>query len=243
MDKTVYDVLVMVTPKDFKRVECLYERMIQLLPARRVFFVGSEEVGRLVDEYKKTCFLEKEYVDKMDFLPEDNILTFADVHAVMMDALKDVLKGSELPRGITGWYYQQFLKMNYATFCGDEYYLVWDGDTVPCKSFSMFREGTETPYLDLKTEYHEDYFVTLQKLLPGMGKCIQKSFIAEHMLVKTGIMKDLIQTIESNVTLQGKTFWEKIIRAIDVDKLMSNSFSEFETYGTFVCFRYQLYPL
>lgn len=55
----------------------------------------------------------------MCFLPEDNILTFADVHAVMTDALKDVLKGSELPRGITGWYYQQFLEMNYANLCGD----------------------------------------------------------------------------------------------------------------------------
>ena len=60
MDKTVYDVLVMVTPKDFKRVECLYERMILLLPANRVFFVGSEEVGRLVDKYKENCSLTKE---------------------------------------------------------------------------------------------------------------------------------------------------------------------------------------
>ena len=239
MDTIAYDVLVMVTPMDFNRVECLYDRLVQYLPVRKILFVGSEEVGRLVEKCKKNCSLTKEYIDKMVFLPEDNILTFANVHAVMMDALKDVLKGSELPRGITGWYYQQFLKMNYANFCGDEYYLVWDGDTVPCKPFSMFREGTEVPYLDLKTEHHEEYFETLQKLLPGMRKCIQKSFIAEHMLMKSDIMKDLIKTIESNDAIEGSAFWEKIIHAIDADKLMSNSFSEFETYGTFVCFRHQ----
>ena len=95
------------------------------------------------------------------------------------------------------------------------------------------------PYLDLKTEYHEEYFITMQKLLPGMQKCIRKSFIAEHMLIRTDIMKELIGSIEGNTTLNGKAFWEKIIHAIEPDKLMSNSFSEFETYGTFVAFKYR----
>ncbi len=239
MDTIAYDVLIMVTPKDFKRVECLYQRMLQLLPVRKILFVGSTEVGKLVEEYRENTVLAEEFKDKLSFLCEDRILTFAEVHGVMTDALRDILQGRELPRGITGWYYQQFLKMKYSELCEDDYYLVWDGDTVPCKPFSMFRDGTETPYLDLKTEYHEDYFITLQKLLPGMQKCIQKSFIAEHMLMKTDIMKDLIRTIEANAALEGEAFWEKIIRAIEPDKLMSNSFSEFETYGTFVAFRYR----
>lgn len=239
MDTIAYDVLIMVTPKDFKRVEFLYQRMLNLLPAQKILFVGNSEVGTLVDEYKQKTELTREQRDKMSFLCEDQILTFAEVHRVMTDALKDILQGKDLPRGITGWYYQQFLKMKYSDLCEDDYYLVWDGDTVPCKPFSMFREGTEIPYLDLKTEYHEDYFITLQMLLPGMQKCIQKSFIAEHMLMKTDIMKDLIRTIEANGQLEGDSFWEKIIRAIEPKKLMSNSFSEFETYGTFVAYRYQ----
>ena len=45
MDTIAYDVLIMVTPKDFKRVECLYQKMLQLLPVRKLLFVGSVEVG------------------------------------------------------------------------------------------------------------------------------------------------------------------------------------------------------
>lgn len=239
MDTLAYDVLIMVTPKDFSRVESLYERMLRLLPARRILFVGNVQVGELVEEYKIKSSLETELLDKMSFIDEDDILKFDEVHMLMKEALKDILQGQELPRGITGWYYQQFLKMQYADICQDEYYLVWDGDTVPCKLFSMFREGTDIPYFDLKTEYHGDYFITLEKLLPGMQKCIQKSFISEHMLMKSDIMKDLLKTIECNSNIPGDRFWKKVIRSIAPEKLMSNSFSEFETYGTFVAFKYR----
>lgn len=238
MDAIIYDALIMVTPRDFERVECLYERMLRLLPVRKILFVGSAEVGELVENYRQNTPLMPGVLERMGFLCEDDILGFDEVHQVMKEALQGILQGRELPRGITGWYYQQFLKMKYAQLCENQYYFVWDGDTVPCKAFSMFREGTQIPYLDLKTEFHEDYFFTLQKLLPGMYKCIEKSFIAEHMLIKTEIMKKLLSGIEANKLLRGNSFWEKIIWAIEPEKLMSNSFSEFETYGTFVAFRY-----
>lgn len=240
MDIKEYDALIMVTPNDFKRVECLYERLLRLMPVRKLKFVGSQKVGELVDEYKKNAKMfgiNIELLSKIEFVCEEDILSFDEVHTVMKDVLRGTFEG-ELPRGITGWYYQQFLKMKYADICTDEYYMVWDGDTVPCKQFSMFKEGTETPYLDLKAEYHEEYFITLGKILPGMCKCIRKSFISEHMLIKTDIMLDLIQTIESNSDISGACFWEKIIRCIEIEKLKSNSFSEFETYGSFAAFRY-----
>lgn len=225
-----YDALIMTVPNDYKRVEHLYKRLISDLPARRVRFIGNSEVGELV---RKSGFGYK-----LTFTNENNILPFDDVHAVMKDALSEILNGRELPRGITGWYYQQFLKMAYSKVCKDDYYLVWDGDTVPCKYFSMFKEGTNKPYFDLKSEYHEDYFITLSKLLPGMGKVIRKSFISEHMLMNKEYMLELIDTIEANGNLKGETFYEKIIYAIEPEKLMSNSFSEFETYGTFVAIKH-----
>ena len=58
MDTIAYDVLIMDTPKDFKRVECLYERMLRLLPVRRILFIGNTEVGSLVEEYKATTLGE-----------------------------------------------------------------------------------------------------------------------------------------------------------------------------------------
>lgn len=228
--KQQYDALIVVTAGDFERVRSQYHRLAANLPARRIFFVGNEEVSRLVE----TAGLG----DKVGFLDENSIIPFDAVHAAMTRALESVLRGRELPRGITGWYYQQFLKMQYACMCGDAYYLVWDGDTIPCRPFSMFHEKLGIPYLDIKGEYHETYFDTLAKLLPGMRKCIEKSFISEHMLINCEIMRQLIRDIEANREIPGSTFWEKVIHVIDVQKLQSNSFSEFETYGTYVALRH-----
>ena len=47
---------------------------------------------------------------------------------------------------------------------------------------TFFKGFTRFPYLDLKNEYHEEYFSTIEKILPGMKKCIRKSFISEHMI-------------------------------------------------------------
>lgn len=224
-----YDALVVVTAKDYQRVQSQYHRLASNLPARRIFFVGNEEVGSLVKA--------SDLGEKVGFLDENTILPFDAVHKVMTQAMESLLQGQELPRGITGWYYQQFLKMQYVCMCEDSYYLMWDGDTIPCGPFSMFHENTGTPFLDVKGEYHKEYFDTMSKLLPGMRKCIEKSFISEHMLINCDIMRRLIQDIEANEDIRGGAFWEKIIYSIDVNELQSNSFSEFETYGTYVALK------
>ena len=148
------------------------------------------------------------------------------------------MSNSELPRGVTGWYYQQFLKMQYALICSDEYYMVWDGDTIPCRKINMFTKDTKQPYIDLKHEYHPEYFETMGKVLPGFRKVIERSFISEHMLIKCDIMKNLINDIEKNEDIKGEKFWEKILNAIEPKKIYDSSFSEFETYGTYVALRY-----
>lgn len=221
-----YDVLIITTERDFLRARKNYPRLIQNMPAERLIFVGSEEVGKRVEELALG--------DRVGFIDENDILPFTEVNRCMQKALQM----EAVPRGITGWYYQQFLKMQYSAVCEDAYYLVWDGDTIPCKPFSMFVEDGETPYFDLKREYHEEYFVTLSKLLPGMGKCIEPSFISEHMLMNRAIMQSLIADIMKNESLSGNSFYERIINCIEPEKLTSNSFSEFETYGTYTCFRF-----
>lgn len=229
-ERVEYDALIVVTAKDFERVQSQYHRLAANLPARHIFFVGNEEVARLVENAGLG--------EKVGFLDENAVLPFDAVHAVMKEALQDVLNGQELPRGITGWYYQQFLKMQYARMCDDAYYLVWDGDTIPCAKFSMFKEGTNTPYLDMKNEYFRQYFDTMEKLIPDLRKCFEKSFISEHMLMNSEIMRELLAEIEANRSIAGESFWEKIIHAIDAKGLQENSFSEFETYGTYVAMRH-----
>ena len=241
-DAVEYDALVLVTPPVFERLTGQYHNLTRFLPARNIYFLGSEEVGRLyreaVSDGRLFAGLSPQDADRLRFLCEEDVVPFADVHAVMTEVLAPVLKGQALPRGVTGWYYQQFLKLTYASMCEDDYYLVWDGDTIPCADFSMFAKGAAgsapQAYFDVKQEFHAEYFETLGKLIPGMEKVIGPSFVAEHMIFKKDLVKKLLDRICANPDLTGETFWEKILRCVGSEKLMDSSFSEFETYGTFV---------
>ena len=227
-----YDTLIMTTPTDYLRLRSLYPRIASGIPDGKIVFVGNAEVVRLVRDDFETSPIEIGAID------ENEILPFGDVHKRMTEKMAPILQGRELPRGITGWYYQQFLKWEYAKQCKDEYYLVWDGDTIPCRKLTMFKNGTTQPYLDLKHEHHPPYFETIGRILPGMKKVIGRSFISEHMLINKDICMDLIQSIESNDTLSGTAFWEKILDAIPTERIQDSAFSEFETYGTFVALRH-----
>ena len=234
MEKS-FDTIVVITPNDFLRLRSNYSRLLKWLPTGRVVFVGSDKVGGFVNEYNSE---HKEEIANegrgMSFINENDILQFDEVHKCMTQKMEYLLKGTELPKGITGWYYQQFLKMQYSQLCKDKYYMSWDGDTIPCKEVSMFKEDG-TPYLDTKHEYNELYFTTMGRLIPGLKKFIEASFISEHMIFECNIMKNLISKIESNENIPGDRFFEKIINSIPLESIQGNGFSEFETYGSFVC--------
>jgi hypothetical protein len=72
----------------------------------------------------------------------------------------------------------------------------------------------------------------------GAGKISEKSFIAENMIVSVKVMNELLDEIEANENLCGKSFWEKIIDAVEPSQLPGSGFSEYETYGTFVMKNY-----
>lgn len=217
-----FDVIIVITPADYVRVRGNVTRIMEMIDADKFYFVGSEKVGEMVTA--------DNYGDRVGFVDENSIIPFDDVHAVV----KSILGRDDVPRGVTGWYYQQFLKMQHSYVTDKEYYMSWDGDTVPCKKFSMFDAVTGKPYFDVKTEYHEEYFVTLGAIFPGMHKVIGKSFISEHMLFDKTIMQKMIEDIMGRQALAGGSFYEKILRSVRPGKLVSNSFSEFETFGTYV---------
>lgn len=134
----------------------------------------------------------------------------------------------------TGWYLQQFLKMGYARVTDDTHYLIWDSDTMPLKDISMFDENG-TPFFDIKEEYHPPYFDTMARLFDGkVKKTGDFSYISEHMLIVTDLMRSLLDAVEDNTALPGTSFYEKIIAAVDPAELTASGFSEFETYGCFV---------
>lgn len=228
MSEPIYNTYIVITPKDFERVQKQYAWMVEMLPAGRLVFVGSEKVGELV----KTLNLG----DRVGFLDEDSLLPFQEVWDVLNDHMSELLQGDTVPRGGVGWYYQQFLKFELAKQCENEYYMTWDGDTIPCRLVKMFADDGK-PYLDNKNEYHELYFTTMAKILPGSRKLIRSSFISEHMMFHAPTVKDLMDVIGENRSLMGETYWEKILRAIEPMQVHQSAYSEFETYGTFIAMR------
>lgn len=225
LDICTYDAIVVVTPKDFKRLECNNEKIMKYLPVRNVLFVGNKEVAQLLRK--------SEIGNNAGFVNENDLISFDAVYQCMNEVMAGILQGRELPRGLTGWYYQQFLKMQYSRVCKDRYYLSWDGDTVPCREFTMFAANRK-PFFDMKYEYREEYFVTMQALDPHLGKVIDRSFISEHMLFECGYMREMLENLEGLDQIPGRAFWEKILHTIRLEHIQENSFSEFETYGTYM---------
>lgn len=136
-----------------------------------------------------------------------------------------------------GWYLQQFIKFALAYRCSDEYYLVWDSDTIPLNPISFFDESGR-PYFNLKREYFSAYFKTIETLF-GFKKLTKESFISEHMIFKADVVREMLEKIEENPVIGGNSFWEKILVASnllhpDFIKDDQRFFSEFETFGTYI---------
>lgn len=195
-------------------------RIKEFIPISSVYIIGSKEVEHLIPDYERIFFID-----------ELTLVNFPKIQEL-------IIKKTGVPESgkRAGWYVQQFLKMSFAFLCDEEYYLLWDSDTIPLRHISLFNDGN--PCFDCKTEYNEPYFKTIDCLFPGLRKKDNYSFISEHMLIKTEYMKQLILEIESNGNLIGDNFQEKIIDAIDASYIDKSGFSEFETYGTYVSTRF-----
>lgn len=176
------------------------------------------------------------------FFPNDKRIEFINENDLINKvAVKEIidkrLLGEDVKRDRTGWYVQQFIKMSYSRICADDYYLLWDSDTVPVKKLDLFDEKGR-PFFDLKNEFHKPYFDTISMLFPELKRGANGSFISEHMLINTQYMREMIAEVENNNKLRGVDFSEKIINAIDIESLQTSGFSEFETFGTYVQSRY-----
>ena len=82
-----------------------------------------------------------------------------------------------------------------------------------------------------KTKNHHPYFETIEKLL-NIKKTWDFSFISEHMMIKTSIMKELIEKCLG---------FENIFKVIHTNSRLDifQQFSEYETYGSYVYTKYK----
>lgn len=132
-----------------------------------------------------------------------------------------------------GWFLQQFIKLGFAqTPYAKDYYLTWDADTLPLSKICFFEN--QHPLFTIKKEYHKAYFETIQNLF-GYSKVVDYSFIAEHMMFKVSVVREMLEKIGHGGG-EDKKWFEKCLDACNFDsKYPAPHFSEFETYGTY-CF-------
>ncbi len=186
---------------------------------------GHDKIILLCSEKTFSYFKD----DGVEFLNESELLP-----TMNLDTIREILveRGAESNRA--GWYLQQFLKMYYAFICEKEHYLVWDADTIPLRPI-YFLNRSGKMFFNLKPDFHKPYFDTMKKLFNHNFKTLDgatPSFISEGMIINSNIMRELVNEIG------GENFWKNILRAVDTKDLSGSSFSEFETYGTYLINNY-----
>jgi hypothetical protein len=133
------------------------------------------------------------------------------------------------PQG-AGWYFQQLLKFAFAFHKPEEdYYLIWDADTVPLRPLEFFDDEDRMLFTKAE-ENHAPYFDTYRKLL-GEEPHREFSFIAQHLIVQKSALREMLAAIEAR--FPGPANWAlKIMHHLE--GAGTNLFSEYEMLGHYV---------
>lgn len=215
-----YDVIIPVAFKDYDFFKKSYNYLCENLGGEHVFILTDGKMARYLPKIIRNS-------SRFVIIDENSLvdgLTYLGIHSI--------IKSQGREHTNTGWFFQQFLKMGFALsdYCKNDYYLSWDADTIPLNKMSFFDENGK-PYFTMKTEYHKPYFESMQLLL-GISKVNPRSYIAEHMMFKKEYMKQLIRDINDS-SVVGNVWYEKILNSIVPEQESTDSFSEFETYGSY----------
>lgn len=213
-----YDIIIPVTERNFQTLGLVANQIKKYVLHRNIILIGKCEFRDRANILGCKFINEDTLYGKLDYCTIRELIYKRDKYAVKR----------------TGWYLQQFLKMSYSMICEDEYYLVWDADTIPLVKMEMF-DDKGVPFFDVKEEYHRPYFTTLNRLFNATVKKFNSySYISEHMLIKVEYMRKLIDDIEKNDSLEGEFYYEKVMNCIRKIDISYSGFSEFETYGNYV---------
>lgn len=200
--------------RDLAILELATQRLRKLVPFRALCVLAPDKDCQ---EMRARLGPEVRIVPEDEFIPG---MTLGQVRQ---------FKAPAFPRA-AGWYFQQFLKLQYALVePEDDYYLIWDADTVPLRPLRFFDEQGRM-LLTRATEHHAPYFETYRRLL-GEEPHRECSFIAQHLLVQKSVARELLGRIEQRIAGEGNWAW-KILRSLP--ETGDNLFSEYETYGHYL---------
>lgn len=139
---------------------------------------------------------------------------------------------SERVAGQFGWYLQQFIKIAAVKNCKpSETVLIWDADTIPLRTLTFVDEQGRLNYYQGR-EYHHPYFETVMRLL-RLSKKVRFSFIAQCFVMKAAWVQEFCAEIEAR---HRRGWVAALLDAINFNE--GNSFSEYETLGTFISHRH-----
>lgn len=193
MNSNRYSLILPTIHLDFAKFGNNSKWLFEFLPIKEIVVIGPNSIANDVSKLQNSELIR--------FIAENEIVSFDTIKQIMVERVDN-----EMIRNRVGWYLQQFIKMEYSKFCTDEYYIVWDSDTIPTSTIELFSDEGK-PYFDLKTEHHMPYFETLKRILPGVCNIYPNSFISEHMVIHRKTMELLIQEIESSPETSGTNFF------------------------------------
>lgn len=221
-ERIQYDVIIPIAKKDVDFVHWVIEYI-------RMNFIDAQSIY-IITNYNLFNKL-KSVVDRFGcFLIDENKM----LDGLSYSTVRDSVVAKNQRPNITGHYFQQFLKMGFALtpFC-KEYYLTWDSDTIPLANIAFFNQGH--PLFAKKKEYRERYFEVMEKVL-GIGRQMDASFIAEHMMFKSSIMREIIDEMSKRAS--DGNWWKSMVNCTDPSKVDENIISEFEMYGSYCLAKY-----
>ncbi|WP_440864633.1 DUF6492 family protein [Symbiopectobacterium purcellii] len=202
----IFDVILVVSGDDLDKLNkvCFYINK-NIKPNEIVVITNEKEKAKKLITEKNVCVQDEKNI--LEPLSQTEILKYSIVG---------------FPKRYF-WYYQQFLKMAYCYSCKNKYYLIWDADTIPLKRMDFFCEDKVTPIITIGTEkLHHEYVATAEKLLSAKIET-NNSFISQHLLVDSLVMRELIESIGGKMI-----FSTQILQSLDGKT--ASQFSEYETY-------------
>ena len=110
-----YDLVIASAPNHFEMVWRNKELYFKNLPIQRIIVIGSREGEKYFQDD-----------DRITLMDEEKLYPGLGMLSIRYLVEK---QGGHMTR--SNWYFQQFLKMAYACHCKNEYYILWDADTVP----------------------------------------------------------------------------------------------------------------
>lgn len=218
-----FSLIIPIAKSDVPALKKSIPYIKKYISCEKIYIIGNKTIKNLLAES----------IEDVSFIDEDCMydgMSFSTIKAL-------IEKRYPKAERRTGWYFQQFLKLAFSYVSETEYYLTWDSDTIPLHKIDFFnQEGL--PYLDCRPYVPEDeaYFDTIQNLWwdCAVRKCDYNSYITEHMIFSSTIVREMLKEIEDNDQIEGIVFYEKIINAIAKKSLNLSGFSEFETYATYL---------